>query len=90
MAVDYATCPIRLSRHAHEQAAERGTDETEIVHVIRQGTPEPAKKNRLKAKYTFPFGKEWNSKTYALKQVQPVFVEEEGEIVVITVYTYYF
>jgi hypothetical protein len=29
-------------------------------------------------------------KRYATKQVRPIFVEEEREIVVVTVYTYYF
>ena len=32
----------------------------------------------------------WNGKTYATKQVRPVFVEEATEVVVVTVYTYYF
>ena len=31
-----------------------------------------------------------NGKIYAIKQVRPIFVEEAAEIVVITVYTYYF
>jgi hypothetical protein len=30
------------------------------------------------------------AKTYATKQVRPVFVEEAAEVVVVTVYTYYF
>jgi hypothetical protein len=38
----------------------------------------------------FPFGKEWNGKTYRTKQVRPIFVEEAGEILVVTVYTYFF
>jgi hypothetical protein len=38
----------------------------------------------------FPFGKEWNGKVYNTKQVRPIFVEEADEIVVVTVYTYYF
>lgn len=29
-------------------------------------------------------------KVYATKQVRPVFVEEATEVVVVTVYTYYF
>jgi len=33
---------------------------------------------------------EWNGKLYATKQVRPIFVAEETEIVVITVYAYYF
>jgi ABC-type glucose/galactose transport system permease subunit len=31
-----------------------------------------------------------NGEVYATKQVRPIFVEEAGEIVVVTVYTYYF
>jgi hypothetical protein len=31
----------------------------------------------------------WNGKYYKTKEVKPVFVDEENEIVVITVYTYY-
>jgi hypothetical protein len=31
---------------------------------------------------TFPFGREWNKKTYANKEVRPIFVEEADEIVV--------
>jgi len=38
----------------------------------------------------FSLRQEWNGKVYATKQVRPIFVEEAGEIVVITVYTYYF
>ena len=37
----------------------------------------------------FPFGREWNGKTYSTKRVRPVFVEEATEIVIVTVYTYY-
>jgi hypothetical protein len=32
----------------------------------------------------------WGSTHYGTKQVQPVFVEEPGQIVVVTVYVYYF
>jgi len=32
----------------------------------------------------------WNGRHYAAKRVRPVFVEEDNEIVVITVYTYFF
>ena len=49
-----------------------------------------AELGRLDCRRNFPYGKEWNGKVYATKQVRPIFVEEVGEIVVITVYTYYF
>lgn len=90
MSLDYATCPIRLSKHAVEQAHERGTDAAEIEAAIRQGVPELAKNNRLKSRYNFPYQQTWHGHTYAVKQVEPVFVEENGEIVVVTVYAYYF
>ena len=35
-------------------------------------------------------GKKWQDKFYAIKQVAPVVKEEANEIVVITVYTFYF
>ncbi len=38
----------------------------------------------------FPYHNEWNGKMYETKQVRPVFVDEPDELVVITVYTYYF
>ncbi|MCY7350088.1 MAG: hypothetical protein LH606_05410 [Cytophagaceae bacterium] len=73
-----------------EQAEERGTDSSEIETAIRQGIAEPAKKNRLKCRYNFPYHNSWQGKPYAIKQVEPVFVEENDEIVVVTGYTYYF
>jgi hypothetical protein len=37
-----------------------------------------------------PYNKIWIDTVYPIKQVAPVIVEEEKEIIVITVYTYYF
>jgi len=45
---------------------------------------------RLECKKNFVFEKEWNKQYYKAKQVRPIFVEEDKEIVVITVYTYFF
>ena len=38
----------------------------------------------------FIYNKEWNKKIYSTKQVRPIFVEEKNEIVVVTVYVYYY
>jgi hypothetical protein len=38
----------------------------------------------------FAFGQTWQGRSYAIKQVAPVIKEEATEIVVITVYTFYF
>jgi hypothetical protein len=51
---------------------------------------EPAELGRLDCRKDFSYGKEWNGKVYATKQGRPVFVDEAAEIVVVTVYTYYF
>jgi hypothetical protein len=37
----------------------------------------------------FAINREWNERVYAIKEVQPIFVEEADEIVVVTVYTYH-
>ena len=81
--------PIRLSAHALSYADRRGFTREEVAQAIRTGTWETAELGRLQCRKEFPFGKEWNGKLYAAKQVRPIFVEEETEIVVVTVYTYY-
>jgi hypothetical protein len=78
--------PIRLSIHAKEQLYFRGIEEDEVIETIRASQWELAKKEKLQASKDFRFGKEWNKKFYTYKQVKPIFVEEETEIVIITVY----
>jgi len=46
--------------------------------------------DRFECRMNFTFEQEWNGKVYQTKQVRPIFVEETDEILVITVYTYYF
>ncbi len=82
--------PIRLSGHARQQLASRGVEEQEIAEAIRTAEWAPAELGRLECRKDFPFGHEWNKKVYATKQVRPIFVEEADEIVVVTVYAYYF
>lgn len=82
--------PIRISNHALEQCRERGATEDEVRVAIAQGSREPARKGRWLCRFNFTFEKEWKGGFYALKQVAPVIVEEDAEIVVVTVYTYFF
>ena len=82
--------PIRLSEHALRYTSKRGFTIPEIEETIRTSPWMSAELGRLDCRRNFPYGKEWNGKVYATKQVRPIFVEEVGEIVVITVYTYYF
>jgi len=82
--------PIRFSKHALGYAASRGFTVAEVEEAIRTCAWGAAELGRLDCRKDFPFGQDWNGKVYATKQVRPVFVDEPGEIVVITVYTYYF
>lgn len=82
--------PINLSGHARQQMQFRGASEQEVAEAIRSGGWQPAGRGRFECRKEFPFNSIWNKKVYATKQVRPVFVEEANEIVVITVYVYYF
>ena len=82
--------PIRLSNHAQGYLWSRGFTRTEVEDAIRTAPWAPAALGRLECRKDFPYGQDWNGVAYAHKQVRPIFVEEVTEIVVITVYTYYF
>jgi len=82
--------PIHLSGHARLQLSFRGVTEEEIVDAIESETWTPAELGRLECRKNFPFNDLWNKRKYATKQVRPIFVEEANEIVVVTVYAYYF
>ena len=82
--------PIRLSAHALSYTEKRGFTVVEVQDTIQGSRWEPAELGRMECRKTFPFNKEWNNKLYATKQVRPIFVEEADEIVVVTVYTYYY
>lgn len=82
--------PIRLTKHAQEQCIERGTNEQEIIEAIRHGTRQSAKQGRDKYQTIIQANSHWQGKFYPLKKVVPIVTETEQELIVITVYTYYF
>jgi len=84
------TKPIRLSGHAQGYVARRGFTENEVREAIRNGTWRPAQHGRQETSRDFAYNADWNGTHYATKRVHPVFVEEATEIVVVTVYTYFF
>lgn len=81
---------IRLSSHAESYITKRGFSIAEVVETISCSEWQQLENNRLECKKDFVYNKHWNNRLYKIKQVRPIFVEEENEIVVITVYTYYF
>lgn len=82
--------PIRLSAHAKEQITFRGATEEEVIETIQTAPWQPAAMGRFECKKIFPYEKVWNKVYYKTKQIRPIFAEEEKEVVVITVYAYFF
>jgi len=82
--------PIRLSMHARENIHFRGATEEEVLETIRTAPWTAAESGRLECRKDFAHGHDWNDKFYTTKQVRPIFVERANEIVVVTVYVYYF
>ncbi|MCX5886214.1 MAG: hypothetical protein NT096_09955 [Proteobacteria bacterium] len=82
--------PIRLSAHARENLSYRGTTEQEVIDTIRTAPWGAAEHGRLECRKEFQYKQDWNGKFYNTKQVRPILVEETEEIVVVTVYVYYF
>jgi hypothetical protein len=82
--------PIRLSQHAAAYEERRGFIEDEVRDTILTSTWNATRGNRLEASKDFPYNGIWNGAYYATKRVRSIFVDEPDEIVVVTVYTYYF
>ena len=84
------TKPIRLSAHARGYLARRGFTEAEVSDAIRSSNWQPSRQGRWEASKVFAYNADWNGTFYANKRVRPIFVEEATEVVVVTVYTYFF
>ena len=85
-----STKPIRLSGHARKQLEFRGATVQDVIDAIRTELWGPAELGRLECRKNIGFNAEWNRRFYRTKQVRPIFVDEPTEIVVVTVYVYYF
>ena len=82
--------PVRFSGHAQQRLDSRGATTQEVIQTVRTGTWEQAELGKLECRQDFVYNATWNQRHYATKQVRPVFVDEADEIVVVTVYVYYF
>ena len=82
--------PIRLSEHAKQQLIFRGATEKQVFDAIRNEEWEPAELGRLECRKNFAYNSEWNNKNYSTQQVRAIFLEDSNEIIVVTVYVYYF
>ena len=76
--------------HARDQLRFRGGTEAEVADAIRTRPWARGELGRMECRKDLPFEAEWNGRRYDTKQVRPIFVEEADQIVVVTVYVYYF
>lgn len=60
---------IRLSKHAQEQAVERGVTGAEVKEAVRKGSRQPATRGREMCRYNFAFDRKWQ----ALAQNKKIF-----------------
>jgi len=83
--------PVRLSNHARLQMTLRGASEEEVTAAINKGVWKQAKLGKSQTKHCFEFDNiaPSNQKFYRYKTVEPVFAEEDNELVVVTVKVYY-
>lgn len=82
--------PVRLTKHAQGYLSRRGFTLQEVEKAVRTAPWHPAELGRLECELEFTFDKEWNGRRYERKLVRPIFVEEASEIVVVTVYVFYY
>ena len=81
---------ITFSHHSLEQLSDRGTTQEEVVETVQNGEQVPAKKGRLAFKKNFPFENVWRGRYYPIKQVMPIAVRERDEVIIVTVYVFFF
>lgn len=80
---------ISFTEHAGERANERGASKDEIRMVLLKGEDVKVKKGRKGKELVFGYNGEWLGKQYPQKKVKVIYVEENDEMVIITVIVYY-
>jgi hypothetical protein len=85
-----AAKPIRSFAHALGYMERRGFVGEDVEKAIRTCPWEKAERDRRECRLEISFYENWNGHKYAFRPMRPIFVEEQSEIVVITVYVYYY
>ena len=68
---------------------ERGVTVAEVQLVIEQGRASDARPPRLGREMVFTEGYDWKGRHYPHKLVRVIFAEDDDEVVVVTVYSYF-
>lgn len=80
---------IVFTHHAVMQLKNRNATMEEVCDTINHSEWVLEKEERMSARKVFRFGREHFGRYYSSKVVVPIFKEEGGIIVVITVYTFF-
>ena len=80
---------IKFTPHALESLRKRGVSQEEVIETIKEAEHFPTKLGRMECEKEFCYNAEWHGRYYHKKKVRSVFKEEEGKILIITVYSFY-
>lgn len=80
---------IQIDPHTLERAAERGTNEHEIMDVIQTGFAIPARYGRIGKAKVYEFKQPRLNKYYEQKRVEVFYTIEGNKIITVTVYVFY-
>jgi hypothetical protein len=80
---------IFIGRHSKERALERGTSSKEILEVLSSGYSIPAKYGRKGKAKIYDYGRKRHDVFYEQKKVEVFYAEDDGDIIVLTVYVFY-
>ena len=81
---------IKIHPHAKEHMLERGVEEKEVMDTVLKGESFPVKFDRNGFRKNFIFNSLWRGKNFTIKQVEAITVNENSNIIVITVIAKYF
>jgi|GEM_PF-2772284 len=82
---------VKFSNHSIIQMLARGTNEKEVIETIKSGNWLPARDNKYHCIKTFLFDNisPINKLFYKFKTIDTIFVNENSEIIVVTVKVFY-
>lgn len=69
---------------------ERGTCEEDVRQAIRTGQREAAHRGLIQFRLNLEFKRKWDGRYDAVQQLLPIVAEDDRQLVVFTVYTFYF
>lgn len=68
----------------------RNVKKLEVMETIRTGEEIAVKKGRRGYRKNFQYNDYWCGRFYHIKQVMPIILEERNQMIVVTVYAFYF